>query len=198
MKQKAPNTFLMILMAFSLLMTGSSLMAEVYKTVDEDGNVSYTDRAPGDGTKPMDLPPLSIVEAPEYQKTARETAASAAASGEAEAEIPLKTLRRTYRDFAIISPINEESVWHPEQAVPIAWSVANPLEAGMTVTLYVDGNKQAATTQPIIPVAGLERGAHTITAELKDANNRKIATAQAVTFFIKQPNIYTNRARPRG
>jgi len=135
MKLKTQIKFLMTLMAFSLLMMSTSLMAEVYKIVDKDGNVSFTDRPPGDGSRPMELPPLSIVEAPVYEKTAREAAAAAGDAGEQDTEIPLKTLRRTYRDFAIISPIAEESVWHPEQAVPIAWSVANPLQAGMTVTI---------------------------------------------------------------
>jgi hypothetical protein len=199
MKLTTQQIFLMTLVTSFMLMTADPLMAEVYKTVDEDGNVSYTDRPPGDGAKPMDLPPLSIVETPVYEKTAREAALTAsAATGEQNTEIPLKTLRRTYRDFAIISPLSEESVWHPEQAIPVAWSVSSPLEAGMTVTLFIDGKKQAATTQPIIPVAGLERGEHTLTAELKDSKNRKIATAQPVTFFIRQPNIYTNRVRPRG
>lgn len=198
MKLKLQNTLLMTLIAFSLSIAANPLFAEVYKTVDENGNVTYTDRSPGDGSKPMELPELSIIETPTYQKTARELALENEGAEGEETEIPLKTLRRKYRDFAIISPTNEESVWNPQQAVPVAWSVANPLAAGMTVTLFVDGKKQAETAQPIIPVTGLVRGAHTLTAELKDANNRKIATAQPVTFFIKQPSIITNRARPGG
>lgn len=199
MKLKTQNVFLMTLVAFSLLTMANPLMAEVYKTVDEDGNVTYTDQPPGDGSRPMDLPPLSIIETPVYQKTAREAAQSAdGAAGEENKEIPLKTLRRTYRDFAIISPATEESVWRPDGPVSVAWNTASPLVAGMTVTLSVDGKKQTATTATIIPIVGLERGEHTLTAELKDSRNRRIATANSVTFFIRQPNIYTNRPRPRG
>jgi len=196
-KLKIQNTFLMTLIAFSLSMMGNPSFAEVYKTIDENGNVTYTDRAPSDGAKPMELPELSIIETPTYQKTARQAALDGDAKGE-EPEITLKALRQKYRDFAIISPINEESIWKPEQAISVAWSVSNPLMAGMTVTLFVDGKKQAATTQPIIPLASLDRGEHTLTAELKDAKNRRVATAQPVTFFVRQPNIYTNRARPGG
>ncbi len=196
MKPEFQNTLLMTLIAFSLLMTADPLFAEVYKTVDENGNVIYTDRPPGDGSAPMDLPELSVIEAPVYQKTARQAALEGEKGG--ETEVTLKSLRQKYRDFAITSPTNEESIWSPEQAIPVAWSVTNPLAAGMTVTLSVDGKEQVPTTQPIIPVADLERGEHTLTAELKDANNRRVATAQPVTFFIRQPNIYTNRARPGG
>ena len=193
MKLNTHKTYLMLLIAFSLTLATSPLTAQVYKVVDEDGNVTYTDRPPTDGSKPMDLPPLSIVEVPVYEKTARESAPVNEST-----ETPLKVLRQEYRDFAIISPLSEESVWHPEGPVAVAWSVSAQLREGMKVTVFVDGKAQTTTTQPIIPVAGLERGEHTITAELKDAKNRRIASAEAVTFFIKQPDIHTNRARPRG
>lgn len=198
MKPMIQFRILMTLAMFSLLLAGNPAMAQVYKVVDENGNVTYTDRPPADGAKPVDLPPLSIIEAPEYEPTARQQALESGSSDDEDEEVPLRTLRRTFRDFAIISPANEESVWNPEQAIPVAWSVSSPLQPGMTVTLSIDGKQQAKTTQSIIPVAGLERGAHTITAELTDARNRRVASAQPVTFFVRQPNIYTNRVRPRG
>ena len=198
MKLNTHKILLMILMAFTLAISASPLAAQVYKTVDKDGNVTYTDRAPDDGTKPMDLPQISVIETPVYEKTQREAAMDATAAGEEIKEVPLRTLRRDYRDFAIISPASEESVWHPEGPIPIAWSVSNSLLEGMTVTVSVDGRRQSATTNPIVAVVGLERGEHTITAEIKDAKNRRIATAEPVVFYVRQPNIYTNRPRPRG
>ena len=183
------KTFLLILVAFSLAIMASPLIAEVYKTVDADGNVTYTDKQPPDGSKPIKLAPISVIEAPTYEKAPE----PAKAEGE---EIPLRDLRNIYRDFAIISPQSEESVWRPDGPVSVAWSVGNPLQQGMQVSIYLDGAKQATTTEQIIPITGLDRGEHTLTAELRDAKNRKIATAQPVVFFIQRPNIYTNRPRP--
>ncbi|MDT8320840.1 MAG: DUF4124 domain-containing protein, partial [Xanthomonadales bacterium] len=34
---------------------------KIWKVVDENGNVIYTDQAPHDGSKPMELPGLSII-----------------------------------------------------------------------------------------------------------------------------------------
>ena len=193
MKLMTHKTFILVLVAFSLAIMASPLIAQVYKTVDKDGNVTYTDQPPPDGSKPIKLAPISVIEAPIYEKASE--AAKEGAEGE---EIPLRDLRRIYRDFAIVSPRSEESVWHPDGPVAVAWSVGNPLQEGMQVTVYLDGKRQATTTDQIIPVSGLERGEHTVTAELKDAKNRKIATAAPITFFIQRPNIYTNRPRPRG
>lgn len=193
MKLMSHKTFLLILIAFSLAVMAGPLLAQVYKTVDKDGNVTYTDQPPPDGSKPIKLAPISVIEAPIYEKAPE--AAKEGAEGE---EIPLRDLRKMYRDFAIISPQSEESVWHPDGPIAVAWRVGKALQEGMQVTIYVDGKRQATTTDQIIPVAGLDRGEHTVTAELKDAKNRKIATAESITFFIQRPNIYTNRPRPRG
>lgn len=191
MKLMTHKTFILILIAFSLAIMSGPLAAQVYKTVDKDGNVTYTDQPPADGSKPIKLAPISVIEAPTYEK-----APESARKGAEGEEIPLRDLRRLYRDFAIISPQSEESVWHPDGPIAVAWSAGNPLQKGMQVTVYLNGNKQATTTEQIIPVDGLDRGEHTVTAELKDAKNRRIATAEPVTFFIQRPNIYTNRPRP--
>ena len=66
------------------------------------------------------------------------------------------------------------------------------------MTISINGRQLSASTKPIIPVAGLQRGEHKLTAEIKDAKNRRIATAEPVIFYVRQPNIYTNRPRPRG
>lgn len=198
MKLMTHKTILTMLTAFFLAILVSPLAAQVYKVVDKDGNVTFTDQAPGDGSEPMDLPPLSVIETPEYGPTARQEAEAAKAAGE-EVEVPIRTLRNQFRDFAIISPLQEESVWRPDGPISIAWSTSNQLVEGMTVQIFLDGQQQANTTASMIPVNGLERGEHTVTATIKDARNRTIATAAPITFFVRQPGLLNNaRARPGG
>ena len=195
MKLMTYKTLLTLLVASSLAIMVSPLAAQVYKTVDKDGNVTYTDKPPVDGSKPMDLPPLSVIETPEYGKTARQEAEEAEAAG-VQKDVPLKTLRNNFRDFAIISPLQEESVWRPDGPISIAWSSSNQLIEGMRVQIFLDGQQQANTTAPMIPVSGMDRGEHTVTAQIKDARNRTIATAEPITFYIRQPGL-SNQARSR-
>jgi len=194
MKLMTHKTLLLVLIAFAMAISAGPTTAEVYKTVDEDGNVTYTDQPPKDGSKPMELAPISVIEAPTYEKATDSD--NKGTDGEAGKEMSLRDLRKQYRDFAIVSPQSEESVWHPEQDTTIAWNVGNQLLDGMQVTISVNGKTQPSTTERSIPVPGLDRGEHTITAVLKDAGNRTIATAEPVTFFVRRPNIYSNRPRP--
>lgn len=187
------KTFFMILFAFLLAITVSPLMAQVYKVVDKDGNVTYTDKPPPDGSKPIELAPISVIEAPTYQTKPEPTE-----DENAEKEPSLADLRRIYRDFAIVAPEQEESVWRPDGPIPVSWYARNALREGMEVTLFLDGRAHTTTTQPIIALNGLDRGEHTVKAELKDAKNRVVATADTVTFFVRQPNLYSNPRRNRG
>ena len=190
------KTFLLALAVFSLAVMASPLAAQVYKIVDKDGNVTFTDKPPVEGAQPMDLPPLSVIETPDYGEAARKTEEAEAAAGGEEA-VPLRTLRNNYRDFAIIAPLQEESVWRPDGPISIAWSASNQLMDGMRVVILLDGQQRAVTTAPMIPVNGLERGEHTVTARIIDARNRTIATAEPVVFYVRQPGL-ASQARARG
>ena len=189
---------LFVTLAFlSLFLASGPLQAQVYKVVDENGNVTYTDRPPVEGARPVDLPPLSIVEAPDYAKDAGPAAQEGATGEGEEEEIPLRTLRRMFNTFSITSPEADETIWNPQQPVLVTWSTPRPLQEGMSVMISVDGVQQEKTNETIVAVDGLPRGAHTITAVLMDAKDRRIATAEPVTFYVRRPSII-NRARASG
>lgn len=186
--------FPLVLVAFSLAFAAGTLMAQVYKVVDKDGNVTYTDTPPNDGSKPIELRPISIIEAPVYEK------APAAGDGDGdvkeEAEKPLRYLRSQYKDFVISSPRSDETIQNPENAIVINWRVSNALLPGIYANVYVDGTQRGRTRDSVVRVSGLDRGEHTVTAELRDSKNRVITTAQPVVFFIRQPGLINNPLRP--
>ena len=70
----------------------------------------------------------------------------------------------------------------------------------MQVRASMDGEQIGLTSDRVIPITKLERGSHTLAAVLVDSRGRTIATADPVTFFIRQPSVIINRpaARPNG
>ncbi len=195
MKRVMYKSFFPILVAFLMAVAAGAVFAQVYKTVDEDGNVIYTDMPPRSGAKPVKLAPISVIEAPVYEQA--EEVADQGTEGEDGNKMTLKELRRNYRDFAIVAPMQDESVWNPEAPVSVAWTARYQLQQGMQVLVYVDGRLQAKTTEQITPVPDLERGEHSVEAKLIDDKNRTIATTEPVTFYIRRPNIYSTGTRPR-
>lgn len=192
MKTTMYKTFFLIGMALLMAMAISAVSAEVYKVVDEDGNVSYTDQPPGDGSQPIKLKPISVIETPTYQQP--DKADTSVAEGEEDKPASIRYLRKNFADFAIVAPLQDETIWNPEAPITVAWNTRYQLQDGMQVTIYVDGQKHSTTTEQIVAIPDLDRGEHTIEAQLIDSGNRRVATAEPVVFFIRQPGLY-NRAR---
>ncbi len=169
-----------------LVLASSAWAADIYKIVDEGGNVTFTDQPPGDGTLPMDLPPLSVIE------TNIQTDQASATVESAETDVPkeptARELRRMYRDFRITQPLNEETFWGTANTVVFSWGSSTPLGDDMTVLMIVDGR-----ARPAPPSGGLrltlDRGEHQVYAELRDARRRRIVASEVVTFFVMQNTV---------
>jgi len=192
MKQLDTKCLLRVLMTFLVLAAAGLVNAQVYKSVDENGTVVYSDEPPVKGAQPIELPPISVIEAPEYKKGPAESDRQPDNSSAPS----LRELRHDYKDFAIVAPKQDESIWHPTGPVTAAWSTPKPLQPGMQVSLMLDGQKQAPTTAQIIPLGNLDRGEHTLQAVLVDARKRNIATTVMITFYIRQPNIFSRPQAP--
>ncbi len=191
MKLNTHKAYFLILAVLVLALAATPLMADIYKVVDKDGNVTFTDQPPGDGSKPITLQPISVIETPVY-----ETKPKPSVEGEDGQPLSLRTLRKMYRDFAIVAPQSEESIFNPQAPVTVAWSTGTPLQPGMKASVSVDGKVQATTTERVVAVANLDRGEHTVTAVLTNERNQTVATAEPIVFFVRRPNLYNNRARP--
>jgi len=74
----------------------------------------------------------------------------------------------------------------------VSWASANPFQPGMTVRLFVDGQLQPGDGEDMRALT-LDRGEHTVYAELLDARGRRVATTASVTFFVKQHSVGFNR-----
>ena len=188
------NKGLIIALACSLLLAGSlaaQSSGEIYKVVDEHGNVTFTDQRPSEGAEPMDLPPLSVVETDIEVPT---TGQSAQAEEEAKAPTT-RDLRRQFRDFRITQPQQEETFWGTANSVVVAWGSGQAVPAEFSARLYVDGKPQDVPGSGSMTLT-LDRGEHQVYVELLDARKRPIIATETVTFFVKQASVGFNRPIP--
>jgi hypothetical protein len=168
----------------------------IYKTVDENGQVIFTDRPPTPDAEPISLRELSVVEAPEYpsRRDEGEDQGMDGREGTADAQMSMNELRVRYRDFRLVSPVPEQNFWGTGQVATIAWDASAPLEQGMSVVFFVNGAAVSeATTASTFNTDPMDRGEHTARADLLGPNNQVIATAGPVTFYVKQNSRLFNR-----
>jgi len=189
---KTTHTIVLLSIA-GCLFTGLAAQAEVYKTVDEDGNVVFTDQQPTPDAEPLKMRELSVVPVPEMApKAVRAKENQGNEDGEV---VDLGALRRGYRDFRITQPMPEQTFTGTSNVATVAWDTQYELQEGMQVVFSINGQALPATTQQIIATEPLDRGEHTVSATLVDKRNRNIATAQPVTFFVRQYSANFNRPR---
>jgi hypothetical protein len=191
--------FLRFFLLSCLLVASPVIFAEVYKVTDEDGNVTYTDRAPDLSAVPVKLKGLSIISPQKPAPSATEDKEAAGAEGDPDdAVTSIRKLKKGYRDFAIVSPAPDQTFRGTENTVPIGWNTRYALQPGMKAVIYLDGEMREETASSMVNLDKVWRGTHEVYAKLIDGRNRIIATTGKVTFHMKQSSSQFNARRNQG
>lgn len=166
-----------ILIALALLLALLTSRAEVYRWVDDKGVVHYGDKAPKEGIKPVELPPLQT-----YSPT--EVPAPAAPPSEsANPALPTKASIR------IVSPANDDTV--RDASGGISMTVDAALQPGQGLVFFLDGVQQnkVATPSSAWLFENVERGEHQLGAAIVADNGREVVRATPVTVHVKPPQV---------
>lgn len=170
-----------LLVALSLFAFTSQ--AQLYKGVDDKGNVFYSDQ-PFESAEKFTPPPLSIVDAPKVkpEKTLKEE----------------KRVEFKYTDFDIVAPKNNETIWN-EPAVSISLNLRPALNAELGHSIWLMQNgKPVIKNSPslVLSIGRLERGAHQLQAQVRDKQGKIIVRSRAIVVHIKhavvRPRVRTN------
>lgn len=170
-----------------LLALAGSAHAEVYRWVDQDGNVHYTDKPPAPDAKPAELPKLQefpAAELPSYSRRSTSTSASEEKAGAASSK-PI---------VHVISPTPDQTFRHTSQQVQVVVSVNPSLKAGQGLIYYFDGtpyNKEPTRAQSMT-MEPVHRGTHLVSVAVVSAG-KELNHSDSVAFHMKPPSV--NRAR---
>jgi hypothetical protein len=153
-----------------------------YRWTDAQGVVHYSD-TPQPGAQAIQLPSAQTYRAPPPPAAAPKAAAANAAAAADEAASP-------YQSCGISQPAAETSLFAPD-TVPVAVQLAPGLRPGDQLAVTVD----ASPLQPTAPgglqyqVSGPDRGAHTLTATVRDSDGKTVCRAAPVTFYVQRPSM---------
>ncbi len=152
---------------------GTLLATEIYKSYDENGNVVFSDQPPTPEAKPMDLPQANVV------PSVAATPAPVRRDNDGDGSGPSVRLN-------MLSPNSEETFWGTSQNLPVSFEVQPEMRRGMRIAVYIDDRREALISGSRITIEGIERGTHTVRAELLDRRGNVLAEVEPRTFFMKQ------------
>jgi len=161
-----------------LLLTALPAAADVYRWVDADGVVHYSDNPPSPDAKPTALPKLQS-----FNPQALMNGQSL--SGETPAAHPESSGYRPQ----ITSPAADETI--RDNVTQITVSVAAPPpNRGDLLVYYIDGSRYGGPTAATsMTIDNVERGTHSVAVAAVDRQGHEYSRSPTVTFYMKQPIV---------
>jgi len=156
------------------LFLSAAAAQDIYKTVDADGNVVYTDRKPSEDVEPIPLPELTVVDPVQLGEPGAIDEA-----GETAFEATGPALR-------ILAPEPGETIWNTAYVLSVEVDAAGPLPSGAQLVYLIDGEEFATTRSQSIELEEVYRGERRLTVELRSGDGEVLSTAGPVTFYMRQ------------
>lgn len=152
--------------------------SEVYRSVDKDGNVTYSDQPDIDSEK-MDFQELTTYESIPIKEIKKDHDKQ---PDQKEDQTP----SASYSGLRILSPANNDTIRDNTGNVPVQLQVTPKLriKLGHRFVLSIDGKKVASTTVPRYKLINIDRGSHTLTAQIMNRKNKALTRPVSVSFHM--------------
>ena len=158
-----------------LALIGScSVNAALYKGVDSEGNVVYSD-TPFEDAEKFAPPPISVMETPESK-------------AEKKAAEEKKPAEFKYISFDIISPTNNQTIRNdPDVKVSLKLKPGLNTEEEHNIWMLVDGKAVIKNTQSqSLQIGRLNRGAHKLQAQIRNKEGKIMVRTRTTVIYIHQ------------
>jgi hypothetical protein len=163
------------------LLAATSVLAEAYKWVDEDGVTHYSD-VPREGAEIIELSEYTrttgarLYRAPPQSAAQRDTAP-------ADADEPFK-----YESLSVTSPGPEETLWNIEGVLSVSLALSPGLQSGHQLRVYFDGQPRLVSGTSF-QIEEVWRGVHNIQAEVIDSTGRLMVRSRTNRFYVQQSTV---------
>jgi len=152
--------------------------AVVYKWVDPDGVVHYSDQA-----------------SPGAEKIYTSSSTPAGASGQRPPAGPPKAAASTppagalaYSEFSITSPVNDQTFFG-DDVIAVHLSLTPALRPNQSIAWHLNGRELDIPPDAVsFPLPHLDRGTYTLAASITDQRTGDAQSSNSVTFFVRQPS----------
>ena len=169
---------LLILAGLALSLAAAS--QEIYRWVDKDGVVHYSDQPDSPNAVLID-----VIEPNAYE--AQDAAAAAAGSGRASA--PDEDADASpYASLSISSPSQDEVFFGADAVVNVLADLQGTLRPDDKLVFFLNGKRTEADGLGT-EYAGLARGSYVLRASVLDAADKPVITSPQVAFHVRQPSI---------
>jgi hypothetical protein len=164
-------------LAIGLLTAFTVQAAVIYRWVDADGVVHYSDQS-----------------SPGAEKIVTAGSSSAATSSARNATGPTVPTQRAaqsglnYTEFSITSPAPEQTFFG-DDVVAVHLNLNPSLRPNQSITWHLNGKQLDSSSNAVsFALPRLDRGTYALAATITDQQTSESQTSNSVTFFVRQPS----------
>jgi len=178
------NKIFLLLILILPIIHSTAALAKMYKWVDADGNISYSDQPPFKGAEQLEPPAISTTPAVNVPKKA----------AKAEDDEDEKTTK--YSFFKIMSPENDATIRDNNGNFSLSMSSRPAIDtaAGHYISILIDGKVAVKKSSTTASLSNIDRGTHKISAQIKSRDNKVIRSTPIVTVHLYRQIV--PRAKP--
>lgn len=171
---------LLSIVTLLLSLNTAYVVAEIYKTVDKNGHVTYTDTPPPNtSAKPVELKSLN-------------TTPGVTTSG--NYEMPNISYEAPSYSLSLVAPENGKTLMPNERSVTISVNINPVLQDGDLLVFKLDGKPVMKTDETVYELVEPPRGEHSITVSVVNSEGKELAQSEAATIFVMRPPIKHQQA----
>lgn len=172
-----PRRSLVLISLLLSLALSAYTSAEVYKTVDKNGRVTYTDVPPANTeAKPIELKSINSIPA-------------ATVTPPTDAQPSNNTQGAQNYQVQILAPENGITLMPDQRSITISISLSSSLENDDMLIYKIDDSTLAKTSEMSYIIAEPPRGEHSLTVEVVNSEGKSLAQSNAITVFVMRPLV---------
>lgn len=174
-----------LLVIFLLATLGVAASAQVYRVVDENGNVTFTDRPPSEGAEPVEV-------------RTPNTAPPPASDVFPEPPPPPEPEAVPGYQVTITAPADQTIIPRGPGNVSVSATVAPALQSGHLLQLLMNGEpREAPQASGNWALTNVFRGEQRISIAVVDKDGKRLTESAAVTIFVFRPSTNDASRRPK-
>ncbi len=180
-----------ILILAGLAVSLAAASQDIYRWVDEDGVVHYSDQPGSDSAVLIQTIEPNIIDA-------AESSSSVAVSSGGDDDGPREPDVPPYESLSIVSPTPDQVFFGADAVVSATLELDGTLRSDHSVVFFLNGNRHEATGLSM-DFSELARGSYFLRASILDQAGRPVLSSQQVSFHVRQPSInspQSPQARP--
>ena len=163
-----------LIILFMMMLFAVSLYAEtVYKTVDEDGNIIFTDK-PSATSEEIELQELQTIKNPnpaQYQPLPKKS--------------PEPDLSKLYKSLLITNPADGSGLRDNAGNVSISVSLQPSLRPGHSLVITLDDKEIAKGSSLSVSLSNVDRGTHSIGASVIDSSGKQLISTSSSFSLLR-------------